>query len=180
MTYIYLILLLFTYSCTSVKLDKDLLVNLESIKNNEYILYSLTHFSWGYPTKPVPQLKTQYLMILKDDENEKSYFELFKYSNYNKPIKLRDIRDYEFDKIKEIINSIKNNLEVNCERSSAYENRIVFTFDIKFNGINDRLDEIDMVPNRIPELIKSHCLSEYLKTIFFFREYEADTQFDEH
>jgi hypothetical protein len=155
-----------------------MLVDINSIRNNEYILYSLTHFSWGYPTKPVPQLKTQYLMILKYDENEEPFFELFKYSNYKKPIKLKDISGYEFDNIKDILNSIKNNLDVNCRRSSAYQVNIVFTFEIKFNGIDDKLDEIDMVPNRVPELKKYDCLEEYLKMILFFREYEAVTQFD--
>ncbi|MFN3195291.1 MAG: hypothetical protein ACE364_05010 [Chlorobiota bacterium] len=173
--------LVLSFGCSSnrtIETDDSLLfTNYEELEG-EYIMYSFSHYSIGYPSKPVPKFVTQYLLIKKYSEKyDYNYFEVYKYSNYSKMEKMRNIGEGEYKNIIHYVDSLKSNTVPECVKTGDYSFLLNFFFSININGFKLETSMWELMPHEIELFHKLTCLEEYLKMSFFFREYEATTRF---
>ena len=179
---VFLILLIpLLIGCSSnkaIETDDSLLFwDFENIEE-EYISYSFSHFSYACPSEPLPQYITQYLLIKEiNQKTSKPYFKVYKYSNYSEMKVLRNMKGGEYITINDFINTIKDNEELNCERTDNYGHNIEYKFRINVNGFKLETRELSLMPHKMELFHKLTCLEEYLKMSLFFREYEATTGF---
>ncbi|PKL77666.1 MAG: hypothetical protein CVV25_13995 [Ignavibacteriae bacterium HGW-Ignavibacteriae-4] len=197
--YITLLLLMATMfvSCSSINnqnVDNSLLIgnskrpkfddvyqelNKFNSKDSNFILYTLFYYSIAYPINKIPQSITQYLFIPREKKYDKligseKYFEVYKYTNYQKVVRLNDAEYKEYDNLIEMIKSIILNEKIECDGYSSSSPSIGYYLYFNMFDSEKRVNSIDnnLLSKNNPN--SYYCLSSYLRTILFEKEYNLD------
>lgn len=193
-TLLLFLILLTLLSCSSIdtqKFDNSLLIGsnqkpsfkeiyneLNNYENSDsnFVLYSLFYHNSPGPKNKLPQLVTQYLFIPKVkyfkklDITEK-YFEIYKYTNHQNKVRLRNAEYKEYDNLVLKIKSIILKDKIECDGYSSSNPSL--GYDLYFNMFENEIHENsvsnDFLSKNNP--YSYYCLSSYLRTILFEKEY---------
>ncbi|MCB9222101.1 MAG: hypothetical protein R2863_03585 [Candidatus Kapaibacterium sp.] len=194
--FIFYFLILILMGCNSVnrpKLNDTLLIGnsknpsfyqiykeLKSYENSDsnFILYTLFYYSIASTRNELPQFVTQYLFIPRSKNNKElnqveQYFEIYKYTNYQKKVRLNNAQYKEYDNLIKNIKSLILNERIDCDGYSSsnpllgyYLNFNMFNNEIKINSVAN-----DLLSKNNP--ISYYCFSSYLRTLLFEKEYRS-------
>ena len=156
--------------------DENFIFQIKSRHNQDiedFFVYRLSYFTIAKPSGNLPKSVTEYLFI--KDSIPFDHFELYRYSNYSEPVKLKNVSGDEYKSIVFLITQIKNNESIECR--TVQENNLNYGFEFYFNilSFKEIITTSSMLGKQFTETKKYLCLQSYLNSILFIRELNQNT-----